>query len=87
MKKTNNNNVRHQNEYFLVTDGKKIYRMAPNLSVPKGCHIVMEYYGDKVYTSKGWLKPKYRSLQRIQPRNNKTLLSRSVDAAIKFGNV
>lgn len=65
-----NKNKRNEKEYKLVTDGKKMYRLAPSFNLPDGVKEVFEYEGQKVYSSKGKLMPKFQALQRIQPRIN-----------------
>jgi hypothetical protein len=65
-----NKNERHKDEYRLVTDGEKLYRLHPNFNVPDGIHEVFTHHGNKVYNSKGKLMPMFQNLQRIQPRAN-----------------
>lgn len=77
-----NQNKRHPKEYKLVTDGKKMYRLAPKFNIPDGVKEVFEFEGKKVYTSKGKLMPKFQSLQRIQPRINLSRITVAVRQAL-----
>jgi len=65
-----NNNERAKDEYRLVTDGKKLYRLHPNFDIPDGVKEVFTHHGSKVYQSNGKLMPMFQAVQRIQPRVN-----------------
>ena len=70
------------NEYRLVTDGKQMYRLAPNFDIPEGIIEVFEYEDKKVYSSQGRLMPMFKNLQRIQPRLNTTKIALAVRNAL-----
>jgi len=77
-----NENERAKDEYRLVTDGNKFYRLHPNFSIPDGVIEVKVHYGKKVYQSNGKLMPQFQALQRIQPRANFSIVTRSVRQAL-----
>lgn len=80
-----NKNIRAPHEYRLVTDGKNVYRLAPNHKIPKDVTEVFTVHGTKVYLSNGRMNPKFIGIQRIQPRNNIKLLTRTISHAIHTG--
>ena len=77
-----NPNKRHPNEYRLVTDGNKFYRLHPKFFIPEGVFEVFHYEGQKVYNSKGKLMSKFQALQRIQPRINLSKVTIAVRQAL-----
>ena len=81
-----NKNERHKNEDRLVTDERKLYRIAPHFAIPKGLREVFDIQGRKVYQSNGKLMPALSGAQKIQPRNNIKYLARCIQFAL-YGEV
>lgn len=79
-------NLRASHEDRLVADGDKLFRLPARFKIPKGLTEVFTIQGKNVYQSNGILKQQFKNLQRIQPRNNPTLLARSIWAALYHGH-
>jgi len=76
------NNERAPDEHKLVTDGKELYLLSPRFILPKGVKEVLTHEGKNVYDKRGRLRHLFVNLQKIQPRNNMTFLTRSIKAAL-----
>ena len=69
----------------LVTDGKKIYRLARRFKTPKGLTEIFYIKKEKIYDSEGYLLNKFTGFQGVEPRFNPKKSVLAVNYALSKG--